>query len=144
LTNTFQQSNPLSRLESAFKLSFNKSKYEKKLCELKEENSTLRQVVEDICSFNKKDTQRQSKPHSAIPEYLSKVHAAAQRLFEALTEVWCCDPTHISHHLRLCIDVLNENGVQFDLAVSYMSSGISLDSRYENFYCTAQSEQSQE
>ena len=89
-------------------------------------------MVEDVRSLNKKDTQRQSKPHSAIPEYLSKVHAAAKRLFEALTEVWCCsDPTHIAHRLKLCIDVLNENGVQFDLAVSRMSSGLGLDSRYE-------------
>lgn len=112
----------IKRFRGAMKITFDRSRHQKHLTSLRENNADLSALRSQIAVF-----QRNDEPASTctrvqrrlIPHDLNSIQDASQKLHEALCGFWCCDDAaRRSHYAKLCIDTQVKAEVQLHLAIS--------------------------
>ncbi|CAO2651031.1 Nn.00g093280.m01.CDS01 [Neocucurbitaria sp. VM-36] len=110
----------IKRLRGALSITFDKSRYEKHLANLRDRNSDLSALRLQISAFQQ--TTRAAGTlvrHKTLPDRFQSIQNASQKLHEALCSAWCCDDlAHRGHYAKLCLDAEVQNEVHLDLAIS--------------------------
>ncbi|EON64583.1 hypothetical protein W97_03816 [Coniosporium apollinis CBS 100218] len=113
----------IRRIRHSVTVTFQKSRYERRLSCLREYNDDLGTLREQLGAIKRPPSCSNISciaKRSSIPPRFSDMQHASQKLHEALTSSWCCaDAEHSGHCARLCLDVEVTDGVRFDLAISY-------------------------
>ncbi|KAF2176640.1 hypothetical protein K469DRAFT_606524 [Zopfia rhizophila CBS 207.26] len=110
------------RVRKAAAMSFEKSRFEKNLADLKERNYDLKELR---CQINELQQLPQTSSTLSYPRKCphtryNLIQKTSQKLHEALTDAWKCqDAAHFGHYAKLCVDAEVGSGVQLKMAVSY-------------------------
>jgi transposase len=111
----------IKRLRGAIQITFNKSKYERWIADLRERNDDLSTIRAQVSAFQHQATSATGMlvRHRALPERFRSIQSASQKLHEALCSAWCCDDArHRGHHAKLCLEAEVRAEVRLDLAIS--------------------------
>ncbi|KAF2865320.1 hypothetical protein BDV95DRAFT_632374 [Massariosphaeria phaeospora] len=110
----------IRRLRNAVRITFDKSKYEQSLANLRDRNFELSTLRAHIGAFQPKTCSDLScVGGKALPSRIDAIKSTSQKLHEALAGAWCCgDLKHGGHYAKLCLDAEVQNEVRLDLAIS--------------------------
>ncbi|KAF2629517.1 hypothetical protein BU25DRAFT_456615 [Macroventuria anomochaeta] len=111
----------LKRLGGAIKITFDKSRHDRCLANLRDRNGDLSALRSQVSALQRQDAHGTSAcvQHKPLPRGLNSIQNASQKLHEAICGAWCCDdPTHRGHYAKLCIDAQVQAEVRLDLAIS--------------------------
>lgn len=122
----------IRRLRQSVIVSFEKSRYEKKLENLRNQNADLRLLRSQISDFQHQTCfSRGYSGSNLMPSTYHTVQQASRTLYDALTMSWCCsDPAHIRHGAKLYLDAKVEETVQLNLVISNQNSDPAINQRY--------------
>ncbi|KAF1851953.1 uncharacterized protein K460DRAFT_373841 [Cucurbitaria berberidis CBS 394.84] len=111
----------IKRLRGAISITFDKSKFEKCLTDLRDRNGDLSALRLQIGAFQQQNTHAAGTlvMHKTLPARFHSIQNASQKLHEALCSAWCCDDlAHRGHYAKLCLDAEFQTEVRLDLAIS--------------------------
>ncbi|KAH6618467.1 hypothetical protein C7974DRAFT_415841 [Boeremia exigua] len=111
----------LKRLGVAIKITFEKSRHDSCLANLRDMNGDLSALRSQVGAFQRPNIQQTGSfvQHKALPRGIGSIQDASQKLHEALCGAWCCDDAaHRGHYAKLCIDAQVQAEVRLDLAIS--------------------------
>lgn len=121
------------RLRKALKITFNSSKYDKCLANLRDRNSELCALRSQVVAMEQQDVSTGGVciRHTPLPARFKAIQSTSRQLHESLCRAWRCDhPTHFGHDAKLCLDADVVDEVTLDLAISCRESAHASSLRY--------------
>jgi hypothetical protein len=124
----------LKRVRSGLKVAYDKSRFDQWICDLRESNTDLRLLREQIGELTKSRpktvaalSRRRASNKQLPPEFRS--YGATQRalkaLYDALNIAWSKgDATQFKHIVRIFLDTKAENDVQMSIIISCLGRNI--------------------
>ncbi|OCL08618.1 hypothetical protein AOQ84DRAFT_406347 [Glonium stellatum] len=110
----------IRRLRNSIKITFKKSKYEESLSNLRNQNIQLGQLRSHLRDFKDQKTCSADTciRRRTLPSQITAVQQASHKLYEALSNAWCCgNLAHAEHYAKICLDAEVHAGVRLDLAI---------------------------
>ena len=129
----------IRRLRNSSKITFEKSKYEKSLSDLRDHNSQLCQLRSHLGDFQNQRTCPADRciGRKTLPSQITAIQRASQKLHEALSNAWCCgDLAHAGHFAKICLDAEVQAGVHLDLAISCHEKESDNNERYLIYFAS--------
>jgi hypothetical protein len=113
-------------LRDSTKIAFEKDRYEANLSKLRDLNADLHRLRLQVGDLEqRKPSSSDTNIKEELPAKYAVVQCASQKLYEAISNAWCCpDPTHAAHcaSLRLFLEALVKvDAVHLELSIAYES-----------------------